>query len=130
MTINNTNAFDVTVPRTPEIVELPPEEVPEQALIIGVRLSSTFSLEDVSASQISQDGGSFSLFVPRLGNVYFEYSDGSGGLIRSEEFPYKQTQQVVFAPRACRNVVVSPESGVTTTFSLVVVVGAAVQTFW
>ncbi len=129
-TINNTNVFEPTVPTQP--FEIEPEDLEEddERLIIGVRVTSTIAAGGSSASQISQNGGQFSLNVPRLGNVYFLYNSEGGGTVRSQEFAYKQLDQVIFAPRACVGVVVSPEENVTTGFRLVVVTVQPVETYW
>ena len=129
-TINNTNVFEPTVPTEP--FEVSPEDFDEddERLIIGVRLTSTIGTGGAAATQISQAGGSFSLNVPRLGNVYFTYASEGGGIVRSQEFPYKQLDQVIFAPRACEGVVVSPEDNVTTGFVYIVVTAQPVETYW
>jgi len=129
-TIRNNNNFDVSVNDEPfEVPELP-DELPEDLTVIGVRVVSVVPSQIARGREISQLGGSLTLYVPRIGSVYFIYADSSGQTVFGRDNDVKLSDQIIYADRACVGAQVSPIEGVTSTISFIVVRGKPVESYW
>lgn len=103
---------------------------PGQGFVVGVRVVSTFNISDISANALSNGGGGPTIYVPRLGSVFFLHTTSESGFVQSRDFDIKLPDQVIYADRVATGAVASPIPGVTTTLSLIIVPPPLTETPW
>lgn len=120
-TFNNTNNVDIDIPDGP--FEVPQgEDIENTGLkIIGARVVSSVSNTDFEGTNIVQSPPAQALNVPRLGTLFFYYSLPDGSVVQGDDLDVKVADQVFWSDRVCVGASFTPQGGVSSTVSLIVV---------